>query len=232
MDLLAEARQGNRTFQITFPTGEVIPFRLLSWKDFETFWELSQKGTIPADILEDVIFRECCLDPVWHEKIYDARAGIVSTVVGLINQMSSPASPESFNNDIETARQLVDSMNSQVIMIICQAFPAYKPEEIMEMAWSDVLIRLAQAERILMKRVPPELTEPLRLLSPEEQKEAEKKASGQVDVNQLIQDGRRDAAEFGKIPSVDNNLTQVDEDIGKTTAIRQKRKAMARRLGA
>lgn len=231
MDLLAEAGQGNRVFRITFPSGERVPFRLLSWKDFNKYWELSQKGTIPADIVEDAVFRQCCLDPVCIDNAHEMRAGIVSTVVGLIMQMSGPANLDGFNSDMDVARSMVDTLNSQVVMVICRAFPAYKPEEVMDMSWSSVLIRLAQAERILMKKIPPEMEEPIRMLSPEEREEAQQKDDGQIDVNQLIKDGRKDAAEMGMHGSADGNITEADMEIGRDVAVRQKRRAMARRLG-
>jgi hypothetical protein len=230
MDLLHEAREGNRVFKITFPSGEVIPFRLLSWDDFNKYEGLSQKGTIPADIVEDSIFRQCCLDPVRIDESYEMRAGIVSTVVGLIMHMSGPGDIDGFNNDMNIAREMVDTLNSQVIMVICRAFPAYKPEEIGEMSWSDVLVRLAQAERILMKKNPPELMEPISILSKEEQELASHKQSGQIDVGQLIKDGRKDAAEMGRHPGQDG-LTEADSEIGRATIMRHKRREMARRLG-
>ena len=232
MDLLAEAEQGNRTFRITFPSGKYILFRLLSWKDFNKYWDLSQKGTLPADIVEDAVFRQCCLDPVCIDGMHEMRAGMVSTVVGLIMQMSGPANPGTFNNDMDTARAMVDTLNSQIVMIICRAFPAYKPEEIADMSWSNVLIRLAQAERILMKKNPPELVEPIRLLDEEEQEEAVQKESGQIDVNQLIKDGSQDAAQMGARPGANGEVTEADMDIARDTAVRQKRRAMARRFRA
>jgi hypothetical protein len=230
VDLLAEAEQGNRVFRITFPTGESVLFRLLSWKDFNKYWELSQKGTLPTDVIEDAVFRQCCLDPVFLENVHKMRAGIVSTVNGLIMQMSGPGDSEGFTNDMGVARSLVDTLNSQIIMVICSAFPAYKPEEVMEMQWTNVLIRLAQAERILMKKQPPELTEPLRMLSPEEQEAAKQKEGGRLDVNKLIKDGRKDAAEMG-MHGVDGDITETDMEIGRDVAMRQKRREMARRLG-
>jgi hypothetical protein len=160
------------------------------------------------------------------------RAGIVSTVVKLIMQMSGPANPESFNSDLEIARKLVDTLNSQVIMVICRAFPAYKPEDIADMQWSDVLIRLAQAERILMKKQPPELMEPLRMLNEEELEQTKQKQPGQIDVNALVKDGRKDASEMGMHSRHNDQITETDMKIGKDVAIRQERRAMARRLGA
>jgi hypothetical protein len=83
-----------------------------------------------------------------------------------------------------------------------------------------------------MKMTPPELTEPIRMLSAEEREEAEQKDSGQIDVDALIKDGRRDAAEMGMHSRAQGDITEADMEIGRDIAMRQKRRAMARRLGA
>ena len=225
MNLLTHAREGNRVFSITLPSGERVLFKLLSWKDFNVYWEVSQKGTVPQDIVEKSVFEQCCLDPVILQKVPDMRAGIVSTVVSLIMTMSGPNAPESFNSDMDVARSLVDTLNSQIVMVICRAFPAYKPEDISSMAWSEVLIRLAQAERILMHKNPPELSEPIRLLNQEEVKS--QPDPGQIDVDQLIRDGKRDAAELGRPEH--SGLTEADIEMGREVQIRQKRRQMAKR---
>ena len=229
MDLLAETRQGNKVFSITFPDGVCVPFRLLSWKDFNGYEELSRKKTIPIDIVENTIFKQCCLDPVILNNVHEMRAGVVSTVVHLVMKLSGPGDIESFNSDMDIARTAVDTLDSQVIMVICRAFPAYKPEEVMDMAWSDVLIRLAQAERILMKQTPPELTEPIRMIPKNEQDEMQAK-DGQIDVNELVKDGRKAAAEMGRVPGPNGDITEADMEIGREVQIRQKRRAAAKRL--
>jgi len=231
MNLLEEAGKGHRTFSITFPSGERIPFRLLSWSDFTKYWQLSQKATVPNDIVEDAIFRKCCIDQICIDNIHEMRAGIITTVVGLIMQMSGPIDLSRFNTDMDIARSMVDTLDSQILMIICRAFPAYKPEEIGNMPWNDVLVRLAQAERILMRKVPPELTEPIRILNPEEQKESKQLGPGELDVNQLIKDGRKDAAQMGLRQGAQDDITDADREIGREAAIRHKRRAMARRFG-
>lgn len=229
MDLLVEAEQGNRTFRITFPTGERVPFRLLRWGDFNAYQELFVKQIIPKDVLEDTIFRKCCLDPVCIDSMHEMYAGVVTTVVDMIMHLSGPNDVDTFNQDIEIARKMINTINSQVVMVICRAFPAYKPEDILGMPWADILLRLAQAECILMSRNPPELTEPIRMLTKQEQDAAQQKQQGQVNVNELIKDGRKDAAEMGKLDP--KGLSEIDLEIGRKAAAAQQRRAIARRLG-
>jgi len=199
VNLLQHAREGRRIFRITFPDGERIPFRLLTWEEFNIYWKLYTKGTIVSDVLEDELFRECVVDPDCIDRMPDMPAGVVPTVVSVIMQLSGPAEADNFNNSLDLQRQLVDTINSQVIMSICQAFPAYKPEDIEKMPWHTVLERLAQAERILMSMG--FLKEPLKLLTPEEAEKAQGKAKGRVRAEDLVKDGRQLASsELGGDP--------------------------------
>ena len=190
MNLIEEAKQGNRVFRVEFPDGKRIIFRLLNWKQFRVYYELLQKGTIPAAVLEDAIYRECALKHADIEDMSETRAGVVSTVSMIIMMMSGPATQDLFNPTLELCRNQVDTLDSQILMIICRAFPAYKPEDVEAMPWSDVLMRLAQAERILMSKNPPELAEPIAIISPDEAKKQKRKRTGKVDAADLVQEGR------------------------------------------
>lgn len=163
MDLIAEAKAGHKVYRYTFPDGTRVPFRLLSWGDFNLYYRLYQKGTIAEDILENQIFKECVVDSGILEQMHDMKAGLVSTIAGIIMVLSGPADLDKFDGQLEIARQTVDTINSQIVMIICRAFPAYTPEDIEQMSWETTMQRLAQAERILMSKQPPELAEPLKL---------------------------------------------------------------------
>lgn len=200
MNLLQHAREGRRIFRITFPDGEQIPFKLLDWKEFNTYWTLYTKGTIVSDVLEDELFRECVVDSDCIDRMHEMPAGVVPTVVGVIMQLSGPTQLEHFNNSLDLQRQQVDTINSQVIMSICQAFPAYKPEDIEKMPWHTVLERLAQAERILMNMG--FLKEPLKLLTPEEAAKTQGHTKGRVNVEDLVADGKKLASsELGGGPT-------------------------------
>ena len=201
MSLLHEAKKGNRVLKIRFPSGDLITFRLLSWKDHCTYKELYLKKSIPEAILEDAVYRECVLDPYYIENIHDLYAGFVSTIVGLIMSMSGPAdNPSVFNESLEVARQHVDTIGSQLLMTICRAFPAYKPEDLMNLPWHTVLIRAAQAERMLLSGGP---TEPLRAVTREELEGIQKKQSGNIDVNKLV---RSEASEMTAQGMIDRSF--------------------------
>jgi len=205
MDLLWEAEQGNRIFRISFPSGAQIPFRLLSWSEYTMYRELSLKGSIPQPILESLIFEKCVAEQACIDNVDSYLAGVITTVVNMIMSLSGPTTPEDFNEGMGAMRETRNALNSQIIMVICRAFPAYKPEDLEEMNWAKIMERLAQAELILLSKNPPEMTEELRMLTSEEAaKKAPEKKSGvniKVDASQLVADeGKAAAAEMGGRP--------------------------------
>lgn len=202
MNLIEEAKRRNRTLRLTFPDGKRIPFRLLTWERYSAYWELLLKGHVVPAIIEQEIFNECVLDYDYIANSGNLRAGIVGTIAAVILQMSGPNNPSLFNAAIDSCRQHIDTIDSQIVMVICRAFPAYKPEDIEQMTWNKVLFRLAQAERILMSKNPPELAEPIRVLSPEEIKESQRKKSGKIRVEDLVREGRDLAKEENRRPPI------------------------------
>lgn len=193
MDLFKESRSGKKIYQISFPDGTRVPFVLLNWGDYVVFFEMFNKATVPKDIVEDIVFKQCVVESSVVAARQQFRAGIVSTIVEVIMLMSGPADINAFNQALDVSRQQVDSLQSQVEMIICRAFPCYKPEDLRWLQWPQLIQRLAQAERILMSRNPPELTEPIKLFAPGEQ--PVQKTPGKVDVNELVKDGNKMRAE-------------------------------------
>ena len=192
MDLLQATKEGKRIFKITFPDGTGVPFHLLTWQECKSYMEAGQKGNIPADVLENDVFTRCVIDPVIIQQIPDLEAGIVSTVVGVILALSGPDDIETFNNSMDLARQSVDSLDSQIVMIICRAFPAYTPEDVESMTWDRVIKTLAQAERMLMSAGV--LEQPIRGLTLEEAKKLNKTsgsgATKRVDLDELMKDAK------------------------------------------
>lgn len=218
MELLYEYQQRRRVLQITFPTGDVFRFRLLTWGEYQTYQEAAAKQTISSDILEDSLIQTCIFDYELYEEKLRSKAGFISTIASLIMGLSGPSQPEAFTESMGMARQVVNGLQYQVVGLICRAFPAYKPEELDKLSWADLMIRLAQAEQILMARN--ELAEPLRLLSPEEQEKAAKGLSGKVDPADLVKDGQKLAhpdflgPNAGQQPSVqtrEEHLAQLRE---------------------
>jgi len=186
MDILQLSQEKERVFRITFPNGEVVLFKLLCWQDYKAFTKAFEKLVIPHDVLVDRLLKRCILDVSLLDTFDKKHAGIPYTIVDLIMCLSGPSSePETFNQTLEFARQQVDTIESQIVMLICRAFPAYKPEELFLMKWSEVVLRLVQAERILINRG--ELTESIRMLTQQDIEQANKKQT--LDIDKLVRDG-------------------------------------------
>jgi len=194
MNLLEESKQGNPVYRLNFPGGKRISFRLLTWKRFNDYWGLMQRGTISNTILEDAIFKECVLDNDDIEQMHSMLAGIIATVAMVIMRMSGPSDLEAFMPDLEVKRIETSDLRSQITMTICRAFPAYTPETIELLPWPKVLLRLAQAESILLESNPPQLQGPMQMLSPEEVKKQHRTVSGQANANELVLEGKKAAA--------------------------------------
>jgi hypothetical protein len=151
----------------------VVYFRLLPLKKFKAYWEVIQKDLIAAPIVENMIFQECVLDKEVADNSHTLPAGIVSTVAGVILAKSGPTDIDSFNDKLNQSRAERESLLAKIEILICKAFPAYKPEDLLGLNWDKLMLRLAQAEEILLTRNPPELSEPIKL-TPNEPEAPEK----------------------------------------------------------
>lgn len=179
MQQLYEIRKlyGN-TFVTAFDDGFLVPWRPLTMGDYITYSQDRERGLIPSPCLEDEIFVKCVQDQsILRQKDF-LKAGIVSTVVINIWQFSGPTSIDSFNNDLETARQILNFSETkaihQLVQIITMAFP-YKPEEVYDMPYDLFMLRLAQSESKLLQ-LGLFLKEPI-YLAPEKPEVPEKKAA-------------------------------------------------------
>jgi len=186
MDILQLAQNKERVFRITFPNGEVVLFKLLCWQDFKAFQNALDKQIIPRDVVVDRLLRRCILDLSVLETFDTKPAGIPYTIAELVMALSGPSpNPDLFNEVLEVARKQATTVENQIVVLICKAFPAYKPEDLMAMKWSEVVIRLAQAEQILISRN--ELQEPIKMLTKAELEHAEKAKT--LDIDKLVHEG-------------------------------------------
>jgi len=97
----------------------------------------------------DLIVQRALLTPEYDSVAEDVDAGVIDALATEIVQVSGFASVESFNEGLEWAREEILKVEYEVVAAICRAFPAYKPEDIYELAFTDIMVRLAIAEKIL-----------------------------------------------------------------------------------
>ena len=150
MDWNLRNRYGE-VYVTSFPEGIDVPWKPLSYGDFIYYNEIISEGRVPPVIFHEEIFRKCVVNPVFTHDLDELEAGTVEIVAEDILNASGPFQPDLFNQDLDVARKRASLYIHQISTLICQAFPAYIPEDVMAMEYDAVLLRLAQAEEILIK---------------------------------------------------------------------------------
>ena len=169
-DLYRARQQYGAIYTTSLPNGQTIPWHPLSVGDYIKYTRDYSRGIIPSSILEDEIFRKCVVDSSVIRQMPYLNAGVVSSVVQNIWQVSGPVGVKEFNEDIEKARaRLIDDgmrVIHELVQLITMAFP-YKPEEIYEMDYDTFMFRLIQSEKKLLEMGM--ITEPLSITEPGEE---------------------------------------------------------------
>ena len=133
-----------------FNTGKgSVLFKPLSHADSETAKRICKAYPALAPIVEDNIWKKCVIEHTLPGTVDTMNAGLVSTIVRLILNFSNPVSQEEIEAELNEMRSKTKDLREEIVIKICQAFPAYTPEEVEEMEWKTQLKRLAQAEKIL-----------------------------------------------------------------------------------
>jgi hypothetical protein len=165
LDFKLESKTG--LYKTSFDDGFVI-WKALNFHDFKKYRDSKMLLGTSVDLaLEEKIFKDCVLfssyeieapvgletdfeKSLWLEKHKEElKAGIVSTVVRSILQVSGVTEGAEILNQLDLHRDYINNIEDQIILKICQAFPAYKPEDVEAMDWQTILKRAAQAETIL-----------------------------------------------------------------------------------
>lgn len=162
-----------------------IPWQPLSIQDYIDYTHAFTRDLIPIGIIENEIFIKCVSDQTYVQQIDTLKAGVITTVVSNILEYSAPQGIDSFNNDLDLARSLLNEdgigIIHQFVSYITDAFP-YKPEEVYAMNYETFLFRAVQAEAKLMKAGI--LQEPIKVYKAEEEEKKEVKRPN-IDVKKL-----------------------------------------------
>lgn len=150
MDIVEAKAKYSDLYRLKFEDDTEVVFRLLSFKEYEHFNSLYLQGLI--DSKDESIFDRCVINlAIPKVPGEELRAGVKHTVINVILQMSGPNTLEDWQFQIENSRSELQHIITQVEMIICKAFPAYKPEDIWNMSWQTMMHRFAQAEAMLLQ---------------------------------------------------------------------------------
>lgn len=128
--------------------GSVL-FKALSYADCETAKRICNNYPALAPVVEDNIWEECVIEHTLPGTVDTLNAGIISTIVRLILGFSNPTSLADVEYEMNEIRDSSKNIREDMIIKICQAFPAYKPEDVEGMEWKTQLKRLVQAEKVL-----------------------------------------------------------------------------------
>lgn len=172
---LAELKKEHRVVFCLELAGYEIIFRLLSWREHNIYSKVLSMSPLLRGKIEDKLFRELCLNPILIDEMNNLPAGIISTVVGVILSLSGDTldnteeSLEKINANLQEARESLESnIYEQFILMICQAFPSFNPQQVEELPYYEVLRLVVMAEKILS------LEEPLNVIQKKEKPFTEK----------------------------------------------------------
>jgi hypothetical protein len=112
-------------------------------------------------------------------------AGEVESVLSAINKKSGFSGTEDVIGDIETARGSLGSLENQIAILVCKAFPHLTLEDINNLTYEELIRYLSISEAILDVKI--------KIEKPEQQK------SGAIDFD-AENKGMDDAKPFGKPP--------------------------------
>lgn len=143
-------REFNHVYAVA-TTGGIFALRPLTWGEYK-FTE----DRVQAELLPEFAIVNTAL--VWPEKIPDdVPAGVIPTLALAVLNISGFNNSDAIEASFAYAEYQIDTdPEHYMVMIICKAFPAYKPEDLYELQFLDLVIRFKQAERMLGLSAPPE----------------------------------------------------------------------------
>lgn len=162
---------GDNSYVTVFPDGFTVPWKALSVEDFLKYETLKTTDQYLQEQLEDEIFCKCVQDTYLVQSIDKLKAGTVGTVVATIMAYSGPTTSDELNIALDISRRQVQGAIYQTTGMICQAFQAYKPEEVLAMDFNTFMQRAAMAEDKLQKLGI--MKEPLTFENPQQQTTAQ-----------------------------------------------------------
>ena len=151
-----EALSKHRELYLFELEGNRVLFRPLSWQDYKNFsYLMLAYPSLQAD-LEDSIWEVSVIEHNFPSGVDFVEAGIVQNIAQLVLYYSgcnftSKSSIDKLTQRLGEARLAKDGVEGQIKLAICEAFPSYKPEELDQLTWSQLLERLAYSEHLLKK---------------------------------------------------------------------------------
>lgn len=167
--------KGSNIFSLVFPTGEKVLFKPLPYNEWLGYKKIIDYDLIDIAIVEEDIFQKCVVNPEVVPLAKDMwPAGIITTIVAVVlklsgNPITTDEDKERFNLELSIGRERLKDVANTTTMLICKAFPSYTPEQVDLLDWDKRMLRLAQAEEILLRTK--FISEPISLKAPGQEEE-------------------------------------------------------------
>lgn len=122
-------------------------FRTLSISEHATL--LGFSAIVDAD-LSDELLKLCLLYPEYDEEKLDCElAGTVDSIILAIKRGSGFSEKDDIIEDIGKSRGLMDTLENQISILICKAFPHLTLEDIDKLTYAEIIRYIALSEAIL-----------------------------------------------------------------------------------
>lgn len=122
-------------------------FRILLRGEYLKIRDLQDHGLMD---ISDVLLGMCLLYPKYDKREFDNRlAGEIDYVVRNIIELSGFSKTDGMLEDIEEERRKIESLDNQILLLICKAFPHLTPQDLDKMNYNSILRYLTLAEAIL-----------------------------------------------------------------------------------
>lgn len=145
-DIIIWKEKYNSIYYIKIKENEYI-YRTMSKGEFVSILSLKSNFNIDED---EIILNLCLLYPSPIETNLDYRlAGEVRYVIECINKSSGFSNIDSIEIDIAKTREDIDTVDNQIIVWICKAFPGLTINEINKLDYHTILHYLALSESML-----------------------------------------------------------------------------------
>lgn len=164
-------RYPDAMFATLFNDGREVPWRALTLGELI---EYLNDIISPQEIKENNLFLKCVEDQYLKDNIAILKAGTISTTVQNIIDNSFPVSALESNYVLNFFRYQLDTTTyHDLLILITEAFPALKPDDILDMQYEKFMYHVSLAERRLLRTGA--IEKPVEFYDPEAPEQPKKK---------------------------------------------------------
>jgi hypothetical protein len=144
--ILSWKKQYGNVFYIKIVDAEYV-FRALTRAEYAALLSAASLASVDTS---DLLLQECLLYPEYSDGFLDGKlAGEVETLVERIMVSSGFSETDKVEKDIEDARNSMSTLENQMIILICKAFPHLTLSDINSFTYEELIRYIALSEVIL-----------------------------------------------------------------------------------